>query len=910
MQAADSQGYFQCGFGSCRKAYNRADHLIRHVRSHTREKPYVCQVCNKGFSRPDLLKRHAAGHSHSQDGKRKRTSSYSKNGRVSQACKACATSKLKCDEEKPCRRCRDRKLFCDYVDGGAQDAEQQGSNDENDQDEEYSPLESQTFSPPNPDMNVQHLVTPDVQMDIDYLPPNPGPATIPTYDTQTVSPLVDHESGVFSVDGTFFPEFIPDSLVSLSRPGELDPSAFPPNDYYAHRLYDHNLNFDFDLTEVDFGLIDFYNSRGSVNPALPQPDDNDRDADRDSGIALGAEAYSRSSLSAWKPGHSDHAFADQNDLSVPKSIDSPEASTYSQSKHQILSERLSPGSRDLIFGMVLQTSQRANLTRIMKSFPSTELLDSLIQDFFAYQAQQVDSWVHGPTFHINEESPDMVGIVAAAAAVRSNIPTIRKLGYALMEVVRLQMSLKYENDNTTIRDLRASQTFALTINIGIWSGSGRRTEIAESFQQPVLTMLRRGLRFRRSVYTAITPSLEDPPPVLEQKWRDWAEQESFKRLVHHLFLHDAQSSLMLNINPLISYADLELPLPMARSLWDAKSAAEWRDIYITTAPLQSSAPERLPSLVDTLRDMSAYTGRIDAQLSASVILHGLSALINEYHRLKFIAQGNGASKHWNALVINSRQQELEQVLHHFKMISVDTNFATPSPEISLLYEVISMFLFMSLEDLQLFAGKEDRNEARRVYNSALEWIGSVDSRKAIWHAGQVIRSARDIIAKQGPGRLTGFLAVGVYYASLAFWSYGVVSRACRSKLATSISTATSAGASAGIAGVSSNSNSTSSANYNPNPDSLVFLDGDETTDVHKFLSLARGTPVLQGSNPGSSSSFQGTSCGPALVSDPGRIMDVAQGLLKGDASFEALPPLVQGLCQLMHGLGSAARGGT
>lgn len=78
----------------------------------------------------DLLKRHAAGHSHSQDEKRKRTSSYSKNGRVSQACKACATSKLKCDEEKPCRRCRDRKLFCDYHDAGVNDApefaEQQG----------------------------------------------------------------------------------------------------------------------------------------------------------------------------------------------------------------------------------------------------------------------------------------------------------------------------------------------------------------------------------------------------------------------------------------------------------------------------------------------------------------------------------------------------------------------------------------------------------------------------------------------------------------------------------------------------------------------------------------------------------------------------------------------------------------
>lgn len=361
---------------------------------------------------------------------------------------------------------------------------------------------------------------------------------------------------------------------------------------------------------------------------------------------------------------------------------------------------------------------------------------------------------------------------------------------------------------------------------------------------------------------------------------------------------------MLNINPLISYADLELPFPMTRSLWEAKCAQDWRDTYLSSLGPGPGSTERLPSLVDTLRDMSAWHlhGRIDHHLSALVILHGLSALIGEYHRLKFIARG--ASKHWNALVINSRQQELAQVLTHFRMLShplsstSSSNLSSTSTsdlsssssskcQISLLHEVISMFLFMSLEDLQLFAGKEDKLEARRVYDSALEWINSTDSRRAIWHAGQVLRAARCLQRSgAGAGVLTGFLAVGVYYASLAFWSYGVVSRANDNinKPGVGIGLDMELGLGLGLEGNEG--------------EEVVFLDGEEDGTVQRFVSLGRGRPALR--------PFQGGITGEVVVSDPGRVMDVARSLLVGDAPVESLPPLVQGLVQLMGDLGRAA----
>ncbi|PVH81139.1 hypothetical protein DL98DRAFT_348813, partial [Cadophora sp. DSE1049] len=42
----------------CSREFARSEHLSRHERTHTKEKPYQCLVCCRTFSRSDLLRRH------------------------------------------------------------------------------------------------------------------------------------------------------------------------------------------------------------------------------------------------------------------------------------------------------------------------------------------------------------------------------------------------------------------------------------------------------------------------------------------------------------------------------------------------------------------------------------------------------------------------------------------------------------------------------------------------------------------------------------------------------------------------------------------------------------------------------------------------------------------------------------
>jgi hypothetical protein len=628
-----------------------------------------------------------------------------------------------------------------------------------------------------------------------------------------------------------------------------------------------------ELEDMDFGLLDSYNDMfmstlghgAGMQMELPHPPQSisptpslEPPTLALKQLAIGASAYQRSHL-RWTPTH-ERGNDETKDLAVPTDLGSRIKMHWRAIQGQV-----DQNARDRILAVVVSTCNFQNRMQAVASFPATGLLDNLMNLYFHNQREQPDAWIHPGTFYPATASPELLTMIVAAGAVLTPVRAVRKWGYALQEGVRNSLAQTFESSNSKTRDLETVCAFMLQIEISLWSGNKRKIEIAESFRGVMATMLRRAGRFKRAQYPPIHPLPHDTGEVLEAKWKEWAKQQQFLRLAYHLLLYDSKESISYLVNPIISCSEFSLPLPESRALFFAPTAQDWKNLYLST----TITPDvRMPSFIDSIHDFPGLNlppeisgAHIDLEFTELATLFGLWGQLWEYRQRQSIRR-------------NPQQRPPAPLLQHLNKNLLNPRFQ--SPHCRVLLELLGMTVYVSLEDLQAFAGKEDEEESLRVLPIVQAWIQGPESRHAVWHAGQLLREARTIRG----GGLTEFWAVAVYHASLTLWAYGVLMK----MVVTPVATPT---------GMEEELE-------------VVYLDGIDTQAAERFIEYNRGRPRICG--------FQSNQAD-VDVRCPGQVMRGVAALLRRNHALgpnpadEAVPPpLVENLTQLMEELGDAAEG--
>ncbi|KAK3395898.1 hypothetical protein B0T20DRAFT_487524 [Sordaria brevicollis] len=432
-----------------------------------------------------------------------------------------------------------------------------------------------------------------------------------------------------------------------------------------------------------------------------------------------------------------------------------------------------------------------------------------------------------PFWSLNSQPPEWLAITAAHGACLLPLPSslqhVRKFGFALQEAVRVSIPARFEENNSKVSNLSLVQALVLVQDLGVWSGNRRKMEIAECHLTVPIAMMRGRGKFTRGAYL---PEIkldrkgeggdgdgeageDGEEEELEKKWKAWMERESWKRLAFHTFLREAQVGMTQLVgNMSISYAEMRAPLPASRRCWFARSAKEWKGAMLEVEEAAAKAEgvdggEQTPCLGDLLRDVSLverHHHRLDVQFAISIYLHGFWGLVWEYRQLASIhrplfGQPSSSSSstnpstsphttppnpstttthstHTENTLLISRLTTLRSSLHHFHSLLTTSphlsSHATPTEH--LLLHLLLMHIHVSLEDLQLFSGKEGEEQAKRIFPVLQRWADSGEARQALWHAGQVLRWA-----KQFPrGHLREFWAAGCHVAGLVVWGVGVL----------------------------------------------------------------------------------------------------------------------------------------
>lgn len=589
-------------------------------------------------------------------------------------------------------------------------------------------------------------------------------------------------------------------------------------------------------------------------------------------VNAGEQAF-RESMWLWDPSMEDSSVSDQIHLTLPgyQSIEDHQAREID------MESQLSAVSRDKLLLMILGTCEPRVQRQVVSCFPSMNFLSPLLADFKIRHSHQISPWIHFVTIDLENECEEFVAALICAGAVDSRRPEVRRLGMALQEAARLAIAKRFEQDNRMLRDLRTMQAFLLVLNVGLNSGSRRKVEIAESYTLNLITMLRRGGRFRHKWKGRPDANSQDQSQDLEVRWKKWVEEESFKRLVYHVLFQDVQTSAALFRQPLTSYSEINLPMPCAAEIWEAKSAEEWWQEILSRQHQTAIAQVTLPECLQNPSVLDLHRLQVDIQMSLRILVANFWLRVWQSIQMRpFSTPGDTNSR---LATVNASHQQLvasaEDLTIRFSQGPVSMH-----PSVKLMLEVARMHLYVSLEDIQQLAGNEGEDRARKAASRLRAWIMLPEARHALFHAGQVAKAT----AECPPSYVRGVHAVMVYHASLTMWAYALL--------------ATSQGSYQGMQ---------TTRNHNVGAEQpIVWLDGEEVLELRRFVLLGTGTPCIRNYSKGN---ITGTSNEPSAVplTDAAKVMVSIAGLLSSRNESEHYSiPIANYLGGLMDTLAKAS----
>lgn len=384
--------------------------------------------------------------------------------------------------------------------------------------------------------------------------------------------------------------------------------------------------------------------------------------------------------------------------------------------------------------------------------------------------------------------------MCCAGAFNHSARPIQEYARGMQELLRRTFKFHFERDIRNQRSLQSLQALHLAVYVGAWSGGAWAAESAQALCGELDTMLRCSgwLDGRRGDW------LEEEMKEVgrgeeEARWRLFVEREEKKRLILAQFELECNLGSFLRSRPAMNWSEFTMPVPCDLELWEAESAEEWATRWnakLQNRLLRSDEDTQNATMTAMLRQfarMSEDPNSVSTFVTHPEWLRHMPSVLLGIHATITHLSDLRSSVTWESRGIRMAVEEAKKMLDYWWAArELAPEYTTNWLEFSsleerhsndtyaILFHFTAMMLHIPLREVRLMnernAESTRRAATNRLWRTWKDKNGE-DARAGLWHAGQLIRFSRMMVAQDtGPP----WLAPMVAEAANVFWSFAAL----------------------------------------------------------------------------------------------------------------------------------------
>ncbi|PWW73007.1 hypothetical protein C7212DRAFT_359756 [Tuber magnatum] len=723
----------------CGKLFSKTEHLERHERSHTKDRPFQCQTCGKKYTRNDTLLRHSKSHNggggsgvHSSDNLTAGTGDLDEDRTEQPSPVSAPGANFYSPSISP--NFHENTGSYESRSGGTGDHDGGGTGN----------INSPTGLLPDPARHHDPIPMQPVDPALEISPQNIPQGTLPGLHTSPsfVDPSLDDASPHHPGSTPFVADTggVQINLVSTVN------SGFDSGDQWAPALFAEppwliGQGFDFGALNASIipGLSDvntnIYVDDDTVSSVLPAPATTAPIQESQNQISAEYKLPRGSIAKLWFTSIDPSEEHDGPSRPGSSSLMSPDR------------EMADAGDEN---SGVFDEQYRRRLSDQMKPkwaeepLPSVDFLNLCVQMYFT-KCSVLLPILHRATFKPTPENSILLLTICTLGSLFIGSASARKQGERIFERTNKVVLASWEKRlvRGAGEELALIQASLIGQTYGLLSGSPSHLAIISAFHGTVISWARRAGMFQRNKVTPSPSGLSGE--ALEKVWHQWVKVEEAKRTVLGLYIHDVELASMFHHEPALRHHANNLPLACSTELFEAPTASIWAARYLAQDPNAVA-----PAPIKTFKDFSDRIFPSWPVASPCPMIVSVSPVVTADYTCMYtlyisLLSINAAACDAQSLgklrsqeTFSSLSAALMQWHRYYQnALKLSPNGSPPCTfSLMALWHAVFLYLLVDINKLELAIGRDVNNppsSAQEEVAYAMKWASTPSAKRAVVH---------------------------------------------------------------------------------------------------------------------------------------------------------------------------------